>query len=48
MGSIKLILWAEGNTELSGTSVYHDVSSGIPHKNDGSTAHMIKKILGNL
>ena len=32
MGSIKLNFLAEGNTELSGTGVYYDVSSGIPHK----------------
>ena len=50
MGSIKLNFLAEGNTKLFGAGVYYDVSSGIPHKNDGSTANLItsKKISRNL
>ena len=50
MGSLKLNFSAEGNTELSSTGIYYDVSSGIPHKTDGSTAWVItfKKISGNL
>ena len=49
-GNMKLNFTAEGNTELAAIGIQYDVSSGIPHKTDGSFAYMIgfKKISGNL
>ena len=47
---MKLNFSLEGNTELSDIGVHYDVSSGIPHRSDGSTTYMIvfRKISGNL